>query len=204
MLLVATQPTGHPGEIGAAHELGTALARALGEGARFTYDYGPAAGLGLCETPTMVLLEGALFDDAEALACAHEAVARGATLVLLPATGDGFTEAARGALRPWSGAVTAVVGRVDARELTDPNGDALASRWRRWLRSLDRVRLRDDARVALWAEHGDTRWPLLAGWREGGATVLCWCGDLRAVTTDDSVAARWWAAVLELRSSLKG
>ncbi len=42
VLLVATQPTGHPGEIGAAHELGTALARSLGEGARFTYDYGPA------------------------------------------------------------------------------------------------------------------------------------------------------------------
>jgi len=200
VLIVATQPTGHPGEIGAAHELGTALARALGEGGRFTYDYGPAAGLGLCDTPTMVLLEGALFDDAAALACAREAVARGATLVLLPATGDGFSDA----LRPWSGGVTAALGRVDARELTDPYGDSLAARWRRWLRSLDGVRLRDDARVALWAEHGETRWPLLAGWCEGGATVLCWCGDLRAVTTDDSVAARWWAAVLELRSSLKG
>ncbi len=202
-LLVATQPTGHPGEVGAAHEMGTALARALGEGGRFTYDYGPAAGLGLCETPTVVLLEGALFDDPDALACTREAVARGAALLLLPATGDGFTEAARGALRPWSGAVTAVVGRVDARELTDPEGDAAAARWRRRLQTLDRVRLRDDARVALWAEHGDARWALLAGWREGDATVLCWCGDLRAVTTDDSLTARWWAAVRELRSSLE-
>ncbi len=100
--------------------------------------------------------------------------------------------------------MTGVVERVDARELTDPIGDVVAARWRRRLQTLDRVRLRDDARVTLWAEHGDTRWALLAGWREGGATVVCWCGDLRAVTTDDSLTARWWAAVLELRSSLKG
>lgn len=204
VLLVVTQPTGHPGEVGAAHELGTSLARALGAEGRFAYDYGPAGSLGLWEAPTVVVLEGALFEDEVAVACARDAVTRGATLVLLPATGEGFSEAALGTLGEWAVAVAGVAGRVEARELADGEGDPGAARWRRRLQHLDRVGLADEARVALWAGEGGARWPLLAGWRAGRARVVCWFGDLRAVTTDDPTAARWWAAVLGVRSSLEG
>lgn len=200
VMLLATQPTGHPGELGAAHDLGVALARSLGEGGRFTYDYAPAATLGVWDAPTMAVLDGSLFDDAAAVARAREVVVGGATLLLLPGTGEGLA-VSRPA--PWADAVLGPSVRVDARELTDGD-DAVAARWRRRLVHLDRVRLRDDAVVALWVEHGDRRWPLLAGWREGAARVVGWFGDLRAVTTDDAVAARWWAAVRGVRDALGG
>jgi hypothetical protein len=201
-LLVATQPGGHPGEIGVAHELGTALGRALGQHARLSYYYGPAAGLGLWSSPTVVALEGSLFDDPAAVACAREAVEAGAALLLLSGPGEGFTEAGKRALRPWSDAVLGAGERVDARGLAAPEGERAAGRWLRRLQHLDRVRLRDGATVALWAQDDAGRHPLLAGWREGPARVLCWTGDLRAVTTDDEAAARWWAAVIALRDGL--
>ncbi len=203
-LLVATQPTGHPGEIGVAHELGTALARSLGERSLLSYDYGPAAGLGLWDAATVVVLEGALFEDRDALHCARSAVGAGATLLLLPATGEGFTAAGKIALRPWADAVRGGGGRVEARSLTAPEGDRAIERWLRRLQQVDRVALRGDATVALQAEGDGGRLPLLAGWREGEARVVCWTGDLRAVTTDDELTARWWAAVLAVRDALKG
>ncbi|MBP6829356.1 MAG: PD-(D/E)XK nuclease family protein [Deltaproteobacteria bacterium] len=203
-LLVATQPGGHPGEFGVAHELGTALGRSLGERSLLSYDYGPAAGLGLWDAPTLVVLEGALFDDPDALGCVRSAMAAGATLVLLPATGEGFTEAGKRSLRPWADAVRGGEGRAEASSLTAPGGDRGTERWLRRLQQVDRVALRGDATVALRVEGDDGRLPLLAGWREGAASVVCWTGDLRAVTTDDELTARWWAALLAVRDALKG
>jgi hypothetical protein len=202
VLLVATQPGGHPAEIGAAHDLGTALGRALGGGGRVTYDYGPAAGLGLWGAPTVVVLEGALFDDAAAVARAGAAVAQGAALVLLPATGEGFTEAGKTALRPWADAVADGGARAAASALTAPDGDRVTERWLRRLQTVDRVRLRGDAAVALWAQGDAGRSAVLAAWREGAARVVLWTGDLRAVTTDDDATARWWAALLAARDGL--
>ena len=77
--------------------------------------------------------------------------------------------------------------------LSDKYGAHSVTWWVMWV---DRARLRAGATVALAAAHDDARCPLLAGWREGAARVVCWFGDLRAVTTDDEAAARWWAAVL--------
>jgi hypothetical protein len=204
VLLIATQPGGHPAEIGAAHDLGTALGRALGEGGRLSYDYGPAAGAGLWAAPTVAVLEGALFDDAAAVACAREAVASGATLVLLPATGEGFTEAGKAALGRWGDGVAGAEGRAAAGGLRAPEGDRVTERWLRRLQTVDRVRLRDGAAVALWAQGDDGRWAVLAAWREGAARVVLWAGDLRAVTTDDDATARWWAALMAARDGLGG
>ena len=204
VLLVATQPGGHPAELGVAHDLGVALARSLGQPSRFTYDYGPAAGLGLWASATIVVLEGALFTDAAAVGVARAAVTAGATLLLLPATGEGFTLEGKVSLRPWADAVLGPSTRTAARSLTAPAGDRETERWLRRLLHLDRVRLRRDATVALWAACDDERHPALAGWREGAVRVVCWTGDVRAVTMDDEAAARWWAAVLAVRDGLSG
>jgi hypothetical protein len=200
VLLVATQPGGHPGELGAAHDLGVALGRALGQHARLTYDYGPAAGLGLWAKPTVVALEGALFGDADAVAVTRAAAAEGATVLLLPGAGEGFTIPGKAALRPWADAVPGASERTEARALTA--GDEVAARWLRRLQHVDRVRLGVGATVALAVARDEARLPLLAGWREGSTRVVCWFGDLRAVTTDDDATARWWAAVLAVRDGL--
>nr|MBK7069325.1 hypothetical protein [Deltaproteobacteria bacterium] len=76
--------------------------------------------------------------------------------------------------------------RQGGGEIADgAGGDRGTERWLRRLQQVDRVALRGDATVALRVEGDDGRLPLLAGWREGAASVVVLTGDLRAVTTDD-------------------
>ncbi|MDB4930164.1 MAG: hypothetical protein JWM10_2648, partial [Myxococcaceae bacterium] len=103
-----------------------------------------------------------------------------------------------------SDAVAGASGRAAAGALRAPEGDRVTERWLRRLQTVDRVRLRDDAAVALWAEDDEGRWPVLAAWREGAARVVLWAGDLRAATTDDDATARWWAALLAARDGIGG
>ena len=200
VLLAATQPTGHPAELAAAHDLGTAFSRFLGAPA-ITYDYAPAASLALLDRVDVAVLDGALFDDADAVNAVLRAAERGAAVLLLPSSA---TEAGIEALRAataWVpvGAVT-VRCSVPSRDVRPD--EAGAARWLPRLRAVGGL-APPGAWESLVVAVGDRTVPLCAAWHAGTTTVLSWNADLGAVLTDRDAMVRWWGTMREARAVLR-
>jgi hypothetical protein len=216
--LTTRQPTRHPHELRRERDLALTLGASFGGTSSLTYDYAPAASLGLVRRSDVVVAGVGLFrapDDStlrEAAETIHEAVDTGAWLLLCGDRGD--LSLARRHLGALVAPITGVAGVEEfapgeAELVADDAGfDALCERDARRLGGALCVTLLEGVRVALHLrDRRGVLHPLVAGWRAGERRVVWWGGGAlgpwgRGLREHPDTFARWWNAIVAFARTL--